>query len=154
MAAEPASVEGVDVPSATDHLLAEVRRLCATLPEVTERPTHGAPTWFVRERRSFAKFVDPRDHRFDEPHIAIWVAAPPGVRHELVAGDPGRFFGPPFGGRDWVALRLDVEPEGPDWAEVRELVTDAFRQVAPRSLAAGSELGRNAHDRWFGLHGP
>lgn len=122
---------------ATEHLLAGVRQLCSALTEVTERPTHGAPAWFVRGRRSFVKFVDPRDHRFDEPHVAIWVAAPPGVRIELVAGDPVRFFGPPFGGRHWVALRLDVEPEGPDWAEVRELVIDAYRHVAPQSLVDG-----------------
>ncbi len=120
-----------------DDLLAGVRGLCVALPEVTEGLTHGAPTWFVRGRRSFAKFVDPRDHRFDEPHIALWAAAPPGVRHELVAADPARYFGPPFGGRHWVAIRLDVGPGGPDWEEVRELVTDAYRQVAPRSLADG-----------------
>lgn len=121
-------------------LLGPVRRLCLALPEVTEGLTHGAPTWFVRGRRSFAKFVDPADHRFDEPHIALWVAAPPGARRELVAADPDRFFGPPFGGRDWVALRLDAGSSVLDWAEVRELVTDAYRQVAPKSLVAGLDI--------------
>ncbi|MHC1560793.1 MmcQ/YjbR family DNA-binding protein [Actinomycetospora sp. C-140] len=116
-------------------LLDGVRGVCAALPEVGERPTHGAPTWFVR-RRSFAKFVDPKEHRFDEPHVALWAAAPPGARQELVAADPEQFFPPPFGGRDWIALRLDLRPDGPDWAEVREVLTDAYREVAPQTLVA------------------
>ena len=101
----------------TDDLLAGVRKLCAALPEVTEGLTHGAPTWFVRGRRSFAKFIDPERHRFDELHVAFWVAAPPGARHELVAADPSRFFVPPFGGHDWVGMRLDAEPDGLDWTK-------------------------------------
>ncbi|OLT20408.1 phosphoribosylglycinamide formyltransferase [Pseudonocardia sp. CNS-139] len=112
--------------------LARVRALCTALPETTEARTHGAPTWFVR-RRSFAKFVDPAGHRLDQPYVALWAAAPPGVRQELVAAAPDRFFEPRFGGRGWVGVRLDGEP---DWAEVREVVTDAYRQVAPKSLAA------------------
>jgi hypothetical protein len=105
---------------------------CAALPEVTERLTHGAPTWFVRGRRSFLKFVDPDEHpQLDERHIAVWAAAPPGARHELVAADPDRFFAPRFGGRDWVGMRLEPEP---DWNEVGEIITDAYRQVAPKQL--------------------
>lgn len=69
------------------------------LPEVTEGRTHGAPTWFVR-RRSFAKFIDPAEHRFAERHVVFWAAAPPGARQELVAADPEQFFAPPFGGYD------------------------------------------------------
>lgn len=31
--------------------LAEVREICMALPEVIERPSHGAPTWFVQGKR-------------------------------------------------------------------------------------------------------
>jgi hypothetical protein len=118
----------------TPVLLAGVRRRCLALPEVTEGRTHGAPTWFVRGRRSFVKFVDPDEHpQLDLPHVAIWAAAPPGARQELAAAAPDRFFAPRFGGRDWVGMRLDT---GPDWDEVGEVVTDAYRQVAPKSLRA------------------
>jgi hypothetical protein len=123
------------MPPATDDLLAEVRRLCLVLPEVTEGLTHGGETWFVR-RRSFAKFVDPEKHRLDERHVAFWAAAAPGARQELVAEDPQRFFVPRFGGYDWVGMRLDVPPDGPDWQEVAEILTDAYRQVAPKFLIA------------------
>jgi hypothetical protein len=113
-------------------LLAGVRMRCLALPEVTEGLTHGAPTWFVRGRRSFVKFVDPDEHpQLDLPEIAIWVAAPPGARHELVAAAEDRFFAPRFGGRDWVGMRLDPEP---DWDEVGEVIADAYRQVAPKQL--------------------
>jgi hypothetical protein len=117
---------------------------CLALPEVTEGLTHGAPTWFVRGRRSFVKFVDPDEHpQLDLPEIAIWVAAPPGARHELVAADADRFFVPRFGGRDWVGMRLDPEP---DWDEVGEVITDAYRQVAPKALAARLDAGPHASE--------
>ncbi len=63
--------------SATEDLLAGVRKQCAALSEVTEGLAHGAPTWFVRGRRSFVKFIDPGDHRLEERHVAFWAAAPP-----------------------------------------------------------------------------
>jgi len=118
------------MPAAAQDLLAGVRRLCLAMPEVTEGMTHGAETWFVR-RRSFAKFVDPEKHRVDEQHVAFWAAAPPGARRELVAEDPRRFFVPRFGGYDWIGMRLD---QCVDWLEVREILVDAYRQVAPKFL--------------------
>ena len=108
---------------AVHDLLAGVRQLCLALPEVTEGLTHGGETWFVR-RRSFAKFVDPAKHRLDEEHVALWAAAPPGARQELIAEDPRRFFAPSRSTR------------APDWDEVREILTNAYRQVAPKFLVA------------------
>ena len=34
-------------------LAARLRAICLPLPEVTERPSHGAPTFFVRDKKSF-----------------------------------------------------------------------------------------------------
>ena len=126
-------------PPDADVLLAGVRARCMALPDAWEGVTHGGPTWFVR-RRSFVKFVDPAEHRAEliggEEHVALWAAAPPGARRELPAAEPDRFFEPRFGGRGWVGMRLDVEPGGPDWDEVEEIVVDAYRQVAPKVLVA------------------
>ena len=33
-------------------------------------------------------------------------------------------------------LSLDLSPDGPDWQEVAEILTDAYRQVAPKFLIA------------------
>jgi hypothetical protein len=109
--------------------LESLRALCMALPEVTEKVSHGEPTWFVR--KSFVTFAD---HHHDD-RLAFWCAAPPGAQEELVAADPGRFFRPPYvGGRGWLGVYLDVPDV--DWTEIAEIVTDAYRQVAPKRLVA------------------
>ncbi|MEV4222542.1 MmcQ/YjbR family DNA-binding protein [Nonomuraea sp. NPDC049725] len=108
--------------------LDELRRLCLALPETTERLSHGEPTWFVRGKKTFVMYAD---HHHDD-RLAFWCAAPPGVQQELVAEDPARFFRPPYvGHRGWLGVFLDVDV---DWAEIGEIVADAYRQVAPKSL--------------------
>ncbi|MHA6782388.1 MmcQ/YjbR family DNA-binding protein [Pseudonocardia saturnea] len=109
-----------------------LRALCLALPEVTEKVSHGEPTWFVRK-----VFVTLADHHHDD-RLAFWCAAPPGVQEELVAAGPERFFRPPYvGGRGWLGVRLDVppDPDDLDWAEIAEIVTDAYLVIAPRRLA-------------------
>ena len=52
-----------------------------------------------------------------------------------MGSDPVRFFRPPYvGGRGWLGVYLDVP--GVDWAEIAEIVADAYREVAPKRLAA------------------
>lgn len=111
--------------------LAQVRAACLALPEVTERPSHGSPTFFVRAKRSFVMFMD--DHHGDGI-LGIWCAAPPGAQAELIETEPERFYRPPYvGHRGWIGVRLDVAP---DWGEVALIVADAYRQVAPKTLIA------------------
>jgi hypothetical protein len=112
-----------------------LRALCLALPEVTERASHGEPSFFVRGKK---QFVALDDHHHGAEHLAFWCAAPPGVQEELIAADPARFFRPPYvGHRGWLGVRLEADGlAAPDWEEVDEIVRDAFRQVAPKSLAA------------------
>ena len=111
--------------------LARIRRLCLALPETSERLSHGSPTWFIREKRSFVMYLD--DHHGDG-RLAIWCAAPAGVQEQLVEQEPGRFFRPPYvGHRGWLGVQLDVDP---DWGEMAEICADAYRQVAPKTLVA------------------
>lgn len=106
-----------------------VRQICACLPGVTERPSHGAPTWFVG-RRSFVTLWADGHHDLDFPHL--WCAAPAGMTDNLVAADPDRFFRPPYvGTRGWLGMRLD---RNPDWGEVADLCRQAWSQVAPPRL--------------------
>lgn len=59
-------------------------------------------------------------------------AAPPGVQEQVIAEDPERFFRPAYvGHRGWIGLRVDLEP---DWDEVRHVVREAYRCVAPVTL--------------------
>lgn len=115
-----------------DHDQSAVRRLreiCLALPEVTERLSHGEPTWFVRNRTTF---VTLDDHHHGADHLAFWCAAAPGVQEELVDQEPDRFFRPPYvGGRGWLGVRIDRDP---DWDEIARICADAYRQVAPKRL--------------------
>ncbi len=118
-------------PERLDHL-DRFRAICLALPEVTERPSHGAPTWFVHDRKAFVTLRADGHHGDDFPHA--WCAALPGVQEELVAAEPGRFFRPPYvGGRGWLGIRLDG---GVDWEEIAGLCEDAYRAVAPSRLVA------------------
>jgi hypothetical protein len=105
--------------------LARLRALCMDLPDVTERLSHGEPTWFVRGKKTFANFVD---HHHDA-RIGFWCAAPPGAQESYVERAPDRFFRPPYvGGRGWLGVYLDVP--GVDWDEIALIVEDAYRSVA------------------------
>jgi hypothetical protein len=116
---------------ASQRALARVRKVCLALPEVTERPSHGSPAWFVRDKKTIAMFVD--DHHSDGI-LGIWCAAPPGVQSELVELEPERFFRPPYvGGRGWLGVRLDRDVSDD---ELRQILHDAFKVVAPKTLAA------------------
>jgi hypothetical protein len=105
-----------------------LRELCLGLPEVTERLNHGEPSWAVR-RRTLVTFSE----RKPEGRVGFWCPAPPGERAAMVASQPERFFHPPFGGPDWVGVYLDVPV---DWTEVREIIIEAYRLIAPKKLVA------------------
>ena len=110
--------------------LARVRRICMALPEVTERLSHGEPTWFVRGKNVFVSLSPHGHHQNDFPHLTC--AAPPGVQQELVHAEPERFFRPPYvGGRGWLGVRLDVDV---DWDEIAGICADAYRCIAPKRL--------------------
>ena len=111
--------------------LERLRTLCMSMPEATERLSHGEPCWFVRDRKTFVMFAD---HHHDD-RVGFWCAAPPGAQQALVAEDPGRYFRPPYvGHRGWLGVYLDGE--NVDWARIEDLIEDAFRAVAPKTLAA------------------
>ena len=98
------------------------------LPEVSERLSHGSPTWFAG-KKTMVSWVD--DHHGDG-NVGVWVAAPPGVQREMVDLEPDRFFVPPYvGHRGWLGVELNA---GVDWDELEGIVEDAFASVAPQSL--------------------
>jgi hypothetical protein len=115
-----------------DDLVARLREICLALPEVTERPSHGAPTWFAGGKKSFVTLWADGHHADHFPHL--WCAGLPGAQEALIGSSPGRFFRPPYvGHRGWIGVRLDA---GPNWTEVAELCADAYRSVAPARLIA------------------
>ena len=124
--------------SPVDDALDRMRALCLALPEATERLSHGAPTWFVRDKKTFVTYMD--DHHGDG-RLAIWCAAAPGAQELFVNEEPERFFVPPYvGHRGWLGVRLDADP---DWGELAGIVEDAYRMVAPKRLIG--ELDERRH---------
>jgi hypothetical protein len=116
--------------------LPRIRKICLALPEVTERLSHGEPTWFVQGKKTFV-MMDTNHH--DSGHIAIWCAAPSGVQSQLVDEEPKRFFVPPYvGHRGWLGVRVDTAV---DWDEVAAIIGDAYRCVAPPKLVARLDAG-------------
>lgn len=108
-----------------------LRSICTALPEVTERLSHGEPTWFIRDKKTF---LMTSDHHHDD-RFGFWCAAPPGVQQELVEQEPERFFRPPYvGHRGWLGVYLDVADV--DWGEIEAIVREAYRTIAPPKLAA------------------
>jgi hypothetical protein len=104
-------------------ILARVRKICLALPDTSERPSHGEPTFFVKDR-SFAT-MDTYHH--GAAHYAVHVAAPLGAQDVLTKSDPARFFVPPYVGvRGWVGVVLDNDP---DWDEIQRLLVDGHAFV-------------------------
>ena len=120
------------------HELDQVRSISLALPAVTERLSHGAHCFFVRDKWALCYYHD--NHRGDG-RMSLWCPAPPGVQDELVSTEPERFFKPPasatgtFSG--WLGAFLDTSGEfAVDWQEIGAIVEDAYRTVAPKSLLA------------------
>ena len=109
--------------------LLRVRSICLAMPEVTERPSHSAPSFFIQAKKCFVMFID--NHHGDG-NRGLWCAAPPGEQEALVAAEPERFFRPPYvGGRGWLGVRLD---DAMDDDELEEIVVEAWRMIAPKRL--------------------
>jgi len=97
--------------------LAKLRATCLALPDVTERPSHGMPAWFVGKTQ-FAVFSN--DHHGDG-RVALVCAAPDGMQAMLVDSDPDVYYVPPYvGHRGWVGVRLDKDLAWPQVASILE----------------------------------
>jgi hypothetical protein len=118
--------------------LKRIRELCLGLPETSERLSHGAPTFFVRDKRAFLMVVT--NHHGDG-RFAIWCAAADGMQRMLVEADHERFFVPPYvGHRGWLGVRLD---RALDWVDLAGIVEDAYADVAPAKLVESAHTQRS-----------
>jgi hypothetical protein len=127
-------VERETVPVDEVNPLARVRQLALSLPGVVEHVSHGAPCFFVGDKRPICYF---HDHHGGDDRVTIWCPASPGTADELATVDPERFFRPQPSSSgvfaDWIGVILDPGPPGGvDWDEVAAIVREAFRMKAPR----------------------
>jgi predicted DNA-binding protein (MmcQ/YjbR family) len=104
-----------------------LREICLALPEAAEKETWGDPTFRVRDRI----FAMPK---IGVGRLSVWCKAAPGAQDILVGSDPDRFFVPPYVGHNgWIGVRLDVEV---DWDELADLLEESYRMTAPKRLSA------------------
>lgn len=115
-----------EVPS---EIVERVRGICHALPEVTVRADDWAHSFDIR-RRSFCLLVAPEDPS-GTPVPLLVLRADPDEREVLLAiGHP--FFAP-RSGSDRIGVLVTDET---DWQEIRELVTESYRRLAPKKLTA------------------
>jgi len=124
----------VEVPK---DIVERVRTLCLALPEVTVRVdysltgTRSRAQSFDIRRRSFCLLVAMEST--DGKSVPLLVLrADPDEREGLVStGHP--FFVPRRARQDRIGVWLT---DNTDWEEIRELVTESYRLLAPKKLTA------------------
>jgi hypothetical protein len=110
-----------------DEHLSRVRRICASLPAITEKLSHGEPTFFVG-KKVFTMFAN---NHHNDGHIAIWIPAPPGAQQAFIRSSSKKYFKPPYVGvRGWVGVELKEVSDD----ELNLHIYDAWRLIAPRKL--------------------
>jgi uncharacterized protein YdhG (YjbR/CyaY superfamily) len=117
--------------------LERMRRICATMPSVSEKLSHGAPTFFVnKDKGVFAMFAD---NHHEDGHLAVWLPAPTGMQSALIADAPKTYFKPPYvGPSGWIGIELDQINDEALEIHVREAWELAARLKKKRGQAARS----------------
>lgn len=119
-----------------EDIVERVRGLCQTLPEVTVRIDYSR----IRERSTALSF-DIRRRSFC---LLVAVESPAGQTVSLLVlrADPfardallpiGRPFFAPRAGHGRIGVRLTDDT---DWEEIRDLVIESYRLLAPKKLSA------------------
>ncbi|WP_031465813.1 MmcQ/YjbR family DNA-binding protein [Sciscionella sediminilitoris] len=102
-----------------------LRALALSLPEAFERETWGKPTFRIGAKL-FATLAA------DEQSVVL--RATYEEQAAMLAHDPDTFAVAPYQGRyGWIRVRLATIAED----QLAELVTEAWRQAAPKRLATG-----------------
>ena len=123
----------VEVP---EDIVERIRTLCLALPEVRVRVddsltrARSAAQSFEIRRRSFCLLVATEDPA-GKPVSQLVLRAGPDERDALLS--TGHPFFPPRAGRGRVGVLLTNDM---DWAEIRELVVESYRVLAPKKLTA------------------
>lgn len=109
--------------------LERVRRICSSLPVMTERLSHGEPTFFVH-KKAFVMFAN---NHHNDGHIAVWLPVPSGFQTALIESAPGTYFKPPYVGvHGWVGIELNrISDE-----DLSFHIQVAWELVAPKRLVS------------------
>ncbi len=113
--------------------LDRVRRIVATLPGVSEKLSHGMPSFFVaKDKGVFASFVD---NHHQDGRLAVWLPVREGLQSLLIEDAPDTYFKPPYvGASGWVGILLSEIRDGELQIHLRqawELIARKKRRKQP-----------------------
>jgi hypothetical protein len=101
----------------------QLRAMAMSLPEVTERKTWGKPTFRVQNKLFVTLAADGG---------SATLKSSPEEQQSLVAAEPDTFaIAAHLGRHGWITVQLDHV----DKTQMNELVTDAWRRVAPKKIS-------------------
>lgn len=121
-----------------DELVARLRSICLALPETYEEPAWTGTRWRVRHK-TFAHILTIAD---GWPPAYASAAHTDGPAHVVMVRSTDdelealRQLGPPYFPTPWRSDEIGVHlTADTDWTEITELVSDSYRNQAPRGLA-------------------
>jgi len=110
-----------------ERLIQRVRTICSALPDVTEKLSHGEPTFFAH-KKVFAMFSN---NHHNDGHVAVVVPAPPGVQSMLIETSPDKFYRPPYvGHKGWVGIEVKHVTD----EELSFHLREAWKLIAPPKM--------------------
>src|SRR5215468_1114400 len=89
-----------------ENQLDRIRRICGKMPSVSEKLSHGSPTFFVQKDKGvFTMFTE---NHHEDGRVAIWLPASAGLQSALLEDAPKTYFKPPYvGSSGWIGIVLD-----------------------------------------------
>jgi len=122
----------------SDEHVQRVRRMCATLPDSTEKLSHGEPTFFTH-KKVYAMFSN---NHHNDGHIAVMVPVAPGLQATLLKTSPRKYYYPPYVGvKGWIGIELgEVGDE-----ELREHLFEAWQLITAKAGAGKRRSAAKKH---------
>ena len=113
--------------------LDRLRRICAGLPSVFEKTSHGAPCFFVEPGKGCFAMLS--EHHRDDGRMALWVPVADGLQPLMIEEAPDTYFHPPYVGvGGWVGILLDQIAQDALEGHLR----DAWRIIAGKRKTSRS----------------
>jgi len=77
------------------------------------------------------------DNHHNDGHVAVWIAAQPGLQPSLIKSDPKSYFKPPYVGvRGWLGIELErISDE-----DLAAHIGEAWYLIAPQKTKAARTL--------------
>src|SRR3546814_13918594 len=118
-----------------DSPLLRIRAACLALPETSEKPSHGQPTFFVAGKQ-FAQFRD--NHHVDGRTVVCVRVSGSDEQAMLLDVDPATYSKPAYL-PPWLAINL--APVAPAWSHVEDLPARSCTLAGPARALNGGQRG-------------